>query len=153
MAAVLAVFTLTLLFPLAQWVKFRMLPKANKNTFLVSIDMPAGTALENTDRTARSVGDYLRRVPEVKDYENFVGTGSVIDFNGLLRGGAFRDQSHFADVRVNLVDKEERTTKSEDLVLRIRPDIARLGREHGANIKLVEDPPGPPLRAPVGAEI
>ncbi|NTV00142.1 MAG: efflux RND transporter permease subunit, partial [Methanoregulaceae archaeon] len=108
MALIGGVFVVTMLFPAVQWVKFRMLPKANKNTFLVSIDMPAGTALENTDRVSRAVGAYLRRVPDVKDYESFVGTGSVIDFNGLLRGGAFREASHFADIRVNLVDKEER---------------------------------------------
>ena len=95
MAVIAAVFVITMLFPLAQLVKFRMLPKANKNTFLVSIDMPAGTALRTLDRAARAAGDYLRRIPEVKDYETFVGTGSVIDFNGLLRGGAFREASHF----------------------------------------------------------
>ena len=99
------------------------------------------------------MGDYLRRIPEVKDYETFVGTGSVMDFNGLLRGGAFREASHFADIRVNLMDKEERKTSSEKLVLTIRPDIAKLGQEYGANIKLVEDPPGPPVRATVVAEI
>jgi multidrug efflux pump subunit AcrB len=153
MAVVIGVFLITMLFPLVQWVKFRMLPKANKNTFLVSIDMPAGTALETTDRATRAVGDYIGRIPEVKDYETFVGTGSVIDFNGLLRGGAFREASHFADVRVNLTDKEERKRKSEDIVLAIRPDIAKLAEEHGANIKLVEDPPGPPVRATVVAEI
>lgn len=153
MGVVIGVFAITMLFPLVQWVKFRMLPKANKNTFLVSIDMPVGTALENTDRAARAVGDYLRRLPEVKDYETFVGTGSVIDFNGLLRGGAFREASHYADIRVNLLDKEERKAKSEDIVLRIRPDIARVASQLGANIKLVEDPPGPPVRATVVAEI
>src|SRR5512135_1619046 len=124
LSAIAVVFLITMTFPLVQWVKFRMLPKANKNTFLVSIDMPAGTALENTDRAARAVGEYLRRIPEVKDYETFVGTGSVMDFNGLLRGSAFREASHFADVRVNLTDKEDRSISSEQLVLRIRPDIA-----------------------------
>ena len=153
LAIVLGVFLVTMLFPLVQWVKFRMLPKANKNTFLVSVDMPPGTALENTDRTARAVGEYLRGLPELKDYETFVGTGSVIDFNGLLRGGAFREQSHFADVRVNLADKEERKRKSEEIVLAIRPDIEKIAKEHGAVIKLVEDPPGPPVRATVVAEI
>ena len=140
-------------FPLLQWVKFRMLPKANKNTFLVSIDMPAGTVIEDTDRVARAVSDTIRRIPEVKDYETFVGTGSVMDFNGLLRGGAFREASHFADVRVNLIDKEERKRSSETIVLQIRPDITKQAREFGANIKLVEDPPGPPVRATVVAEI
>jgi multidrug efflux pump subunit AcrB len=153
MAVVAGVFIFVMLFPALQWVKFRMLPKANKNTFLVSIDMPAGTALENTDRVARAVGGHLRRIPEVKDYESFVGTGSVIDFNGLLRGGTFREESHFADVRVNLIDKEERSRSSEKLVLALRPEMTRLGKELGANIKLVEDPPGPPVRATVVAEI
>ncbi len=153
LAAILTAFVITMSFPLFQWVKFRMLPKANKNTFLVSVDMPAGTVLENTDRVARAVGDYIRRIPEVKDYETFVGTGSVMDFNGLLRGGAFREASQFADIRVNLADKEDRKISSEKLVLKIRPDIAKLAREYGANIKLVEDPPGPPVRATVVAEI
>ncbi len=153
LGVILAVFVIAMTFPLFQMVKFRMLPKANKNTFLVSIDMPAGTVIENTDRVARAVGDQLKRLPEVKDYETFVGTGSVMDFNGLLRGGAFREASHFADVRVNLIDKEERKTSSEKLVLKLRPAIAKLGQEYGANIKLVEDPPGPPVRATVVAEI
>jgi multidrug efflux pump subunit AcrB len=153
MSIIIGLFLITMTFPLVQWVKFRMLPKANKNTFLVSIDMPAGTALENTDGVARAVGQYLRRIPEVKDYETFVGTGSVMDFNGLLRGSAFREASHFADVRVNLVDKEERSISSEKLVLKIRPDITKIAQEYNANIKLVEDPPGPPVRATVVAEI
>jgi multidrug efflux pump subunit AcrB len=153
MSIIIGVFLVTMTFPAVQWVKFRMLPKANKNTFLVSIEMPAGTALESTDRVARAVGDYLRRIPEVKDYESFVGTGSVIDFNGLLRGGAFREASYFADIRVNLTDKEERSRSSEKLVLAIRPDIDKLATEQGASIKLVEDPPGPPVRATVVAEI
>ncbi len=153
LAAVLALFVIAMSFPLFQWVKFRMLPKANKNTFLVSIDMPVGAALENTDRVARAAGEYIRKIPEVTDYETFVGTGSVIDFNGLLRGGAFRDASHFADIRVNLTDKEEREASSEEVVLSIRPYIERLAKENGADIKLVEDPPGPPVRATVVAEI
>jgi multidrug efflux pump subunit AcrB len=153
LSLIAAVFLVTISFPLLQWVKFRMLPKANKNTFLVSIDMPVGTVIEDTDRVARAVGGYIGRIPEVKDYETFAGTGSVMDFNGLLRGGAFREASHFADIRVNLVDKEERKITSEKLVLKIRPDIEKLGQEYNANIKLVEDPPGPPVRATVVAEI
>ena len=153
MSIIIGLFLITMSFPVMQWVKFRMLPKANKNTFLVSIDMPAGTALENTDRVARAVGDRLSRIPEVKDYETFVGIGSVIDFNGLLRGNAFREASHFADIRVNLVDKEERSTSSEKLVQLLRPTIANIAQEYHANIKLVEDPPGPPVRATVLAEI
>jgi multidrug efflux pump subunit AcrB len=153
LAGILTVFVITMSFPLFQWVKFRMLPKANKNTFLVTIDMSPGTVIEETDRVARAVGNYIRRIPEVKDYETFVGTGSVMDFNGLLRGSAFREASHFADIRVNLVDKKDRSVSSANLVLKIRPDIDKIAQVYGANIKLVEDPPGPPVRATVVAEI
>lgn len=153
LTVVLIIFFAAMVLPLLQVVKFRMLPKANKNTFLVQIDMPNGTVLEKTDELARVVGEYLSKVPEVTDYETFVGTGSVIDFNGLLRGSAFRDQEHFADIRVNLVDKSERDRNSEEIVLDIRPELHRIGEPYNANIKLVEDPPGPPVRSTIVAEI
>ena len=150
---IVLLFVAVMSFPLFQWVKFRMLPKANKNTFLITVDMPAGTALEVTDRVARAVGSYVGTIPEVRDYETFVGTPSVIDFNGLLRGSGFRSDSRFADVRVNLSDKSERDISSESLVLKIRPDIARLAGKYNANIKIVEDLPGPPVRSTVVAEL
>ena len=150
---VAVLFVAAMSFPLLEWVKFRMLPKANKNTFLVTVDMPAGTALETTDKAARAVGSYIGGLPEVKDYESFVGVPSVVDFNSLLRGGAFRRDPRFADIRVNLVDKSRRAVSSEKLVLKIRPEIQKLAGAEGANIKIVEDPPGPPVRATVVAEI
>jgi len=152
-AAVAFLFLVVMAFPLIQWVKFRMLPKANKNTFLVTIDMPAGTALEDTDRVARAVGSFVSSIPEVVDYESYVGVPAVVDFNGLLRGSSFREQSYYADIRVNLSDKSDRDISSEDLVLKIRPDIAKLAKRYGANIKIVEEPPGPPVRSTVLAEL
>lgn len=140
-------------FPLVQWVEFRMLPKANKNTFLITINTPTGTALEVTDTAARAVGAYIKNIPEVKDYETYVGVPSVVDFNGLLRGSGFRKDPRYADIRVNLVDKAARSISSEKIVLKIRPDIDRIARQYKANIKLVEDPPGPPVRSTVVAEI
>ncbi len=152
-AVIILLFVSVMTFPFLEWVQFRMLPKANKNTFLITVDMPRGMALEDTDRVARAVGRYIDTIPEVKNYETFVGVPSVIDFNGLLRGSGARNMPQYADVRVNIVDKSRRSISSEDLVLKIRPEIAALGREYGANIKIVEDPPGPPVRATVLAEI
>ncbi len=152
-AAIVVLFLSVMAFPFLEWVQFRMLPKANKNTFLITVDMPRGTALEDTDRAARAVGRYMDTIPEVKNYETFVGVPSVIDFNGLLRGSGARNMPQYADIRVNIVDKSRRSISSEDLVLKIRPRIAALGRQYGANIKIVEDPPGPPVRATVLAEI
>ncbi|VAX16468.1 Acriflavin resistance protein [hydrothermal vent metagenome] len=150
---VVAVFAVTAAFPAMQIVNFRMLPKADANTFLVTIDLPNGTIYEKTNELAVKIGKFLATVPEVNDYETFVGISSVIDFNGLLRGGSFRNQEHLADVRVNLVDKSKRTRKSEDIVLAIRAKLYKIGAPYNANIKLVEDPPGPPVRSTLVAEI
>jgi multidrug efflux pump subunit AcrB len=140
-------------FPLWQWVKFRMLPKANKNTFLVTVDLPAGASLSATDSLVRDVEDRLLARPEVSSLVTTVGTGSVIDFNGLLRGTSFRSDPAQADIRVELTRKEARRASSEDIVLALRPELDKLGAAQGAVLKLVEDPPGPPVRATVLAEV
>jgi multidrug efflux pump subunit AcrB len=77
----------------------------------------------------------------------------VIDFNGLLRGTSFRNNPAQADIRVNLTPKEGRTVPSEKIVLDLRGELSRLAGSRNAILKLVEDPPGPPVRATVLAEI
>jgi len=58
-----------------------------------------------------------------------------------------------ADIRVNLVGKRARAQQSHGLGLRIRDELTRLARQRGANLKIVETPPGPPVIATLVAEI
>ena len=76
-----------------------------------------------------------------------------MDFDGLVRHYFLREGSHVADIRVNLVGKDFRIQQSHELLLRIRKDIAELAAQTGANIKLVEVPPGPPVMSTITAEI
>lgn len=144
---------LVLVMPAFDLVLFKMLPKNNTNTFNVTIDMPNGTALEETDRVARRVADILRQHPHVSTYETTVGQPGVVDFNGLLRGSGLKQGPHIAEVRANLRNKHERSQSSIDIVLDLREAIAGLAKETGASIKLVEDPPGPPVQATILAEL
>jgi len=136
-------------------VELKMLPKGNQNTFNITLDLPEGSTLEETDALARSIGDVLRQHPQIKDYESFIGRGGPIDFNGILRGAAlFREAPHLAEIRVNLVNKHERSESSSDIVLDLRSMLAPvLAAYPKASVKLVEDPPGPPVRATLLAEI
>jgi len=136
-------------------VELKMLPKGNQNTFNITIDMPEGTTLEETDAITRQVADVVRHHPMVTDYEAYVGRAGPIDFNGMLRGAAlFRQSPHQAEIRVNLVDKRKRDIHSDEIVLQLRKTLRPLMASHPrANIKLVEDPPGPPVRATLLAEI
>jgi multidrug efflux pump subunit AcrB len=134
-------------------VSFKMLPKNNTNTFNITVDMPEGTSLEHTDYVARRVGDVLRGHPQVETYESTVGGSGVVDFNGLLRGAGLKSGPHVAEVRVNLRNKHHRDISSIDIVQELRPSLEAVARATGANIKLVEDPPGPPVRATILAEL
>ncbi|MDQ6967785.1 MAG: efflux RND transporter permease subunit, partial [Mariprofundaceae bacterium] len=136
-------------------VELKMLPKGNQNTFNITLDLPEGSTLEETDILARKIGDVLRQHPMVKDYETFVGRGGPIDFNGMLRGASlFRSASHLGEIRVNLVNKHERSEISSDIVLDLRSMLAPVLAEYPkTSVKLVEDPPGPPVRATLLAEI
>ncbi|MGB5096335.1 MAG: efflux RND transporter permease subunit [Porticoccaceae bacterium] len=135
-------------------VDLAMLLKDNKNTFNITIDMPEDSPLEITDQVAREVGDLLRRQPEILNYQTWVGQSGVVDFNGLLRGATNKAGAHIAEVRVNLAPKEHRDISSIALVLRLRDEVVAIqNRYPGALIRLVEDPPGPPMRASVLAEI
>lgn len=148
--AALAASLLLLVFNL---VPVKMLPFDNKNEFLILVDMPEGTTLETTDRVTADLERYLSSVNEVRDVESYVGIASPIDFNGMVRQYYFRKGSNVADIRVNLADKHERSFQSHAVVLRIRPEISRIAEKHGANVKIVEVPPGPPVFSTIVAEV
>ncbi|MDX9754878.1 MAG: efflux RND transporter permease subunit, partial [bacterium] len=134
-------------------VPLKMLPFDNKNELQLLVDLPEGATLETTDRVVRDLEDFLRRVPEVTDFESFVGVASPIDFNGMVRHYNFRKGSNLADIRINLVDKAYRKQQSHTIGLRLRPDIDTIAQKHHANIKVIEVPPGPPVLATTVAEI
>jgi multidrug efflux pump subunit AcrB len=131
----------------------KMLPFDNKSELQLVIDMPEGTTLEETARVTQALTQYVRTVPEVRDYQAYVGTVSPFNFNGLVRHYFLRDASHQADIQLNLAPKHERQVQSHEIARRLRPEVQRIGRQYGANVKVVEVPPGPPVQSVLVAEI
>jgi multidrug efflux pump subunit AcrB len=134
-------------------VPVKMLPFDNKNELLLVVDMPEGTPLERTDAALADLGATLRKIPEVRDYQTFAGVAAPIDFNGLVRHYFLRAGGHVGDLRVNLLAKEERAWQSHAIALRLRPAIERVAATHGARVKIVETPPGPPVLSTLVAEV
>ena len=134
-------------------VTFKMLPFDNKSEFQVVIDMPEGSTLEQTASAARSLAAGLRHEPEVTDYQIYVGTASPINFNGLVRHYFLRRGPNVADIQVNLAPKQDRDSQSHDIAKRVRPKLQEIAARHGANIKVSEVPPGPPVLSTMVAEI
>jgi len=101
----------------------------------------------------RQLAGYLAGVPEVVDFQLYTGLASPMDFNGMVRHYFLRRGANVADIRVNLAPKDERAQQSHALLLRLRDDLRTIAQQSGANIKLVEVPPGPPVIASITAEV
>lgn len=136
----------------AKWVAVKMLPFDNKNEIQVVIDMPEGTTLERTGAVTQDIAQYLKTVPEVVNYQSYVGSSAPITFNGLVRHYDMRGASNTADIQVNLLHKEDRDLQSHDIAKIIRPEIQRIAGKYEANVKIVEVPPGPPVLSTIVAE-
>ena len=139
--------------PVVGLVQLKMLPFDNKSEFQVVVDMPAGTPLEKTAAVLNELGGYLATVPEVIHYQAYAGTSAPINFNGLVRQYYLRAGGEVGDLQVNLVDKSHRQDQSHAIATRVRPALQAIGRRFGANVKVVEVPPGPPVLAPIVAEV
>ena len=134
-------------------VVLKMLPFDNKSEVQVVVDMPEGSTLEQTDALLGELAAEVDKVPEVLDYQGYAGTAAPINFNGLVRQYFLRSGSNVGDLQVNLVDKHERKRQSHEIARAMRPALAAIGQRHGASVKVVEVPPGPPVLAPLVAEI
>jgi len=134
-------------------VEVKMLPFDNKSEVQIVIDMPEGTPLERTTQVAMEIGDFLRSVPEVTDYQIYSGTSAPYNFNGLIRHYFLRQSPELADIQVNMIRKHERQRQSHQIAVDIRDPITKIGKKYGARIKIAEIPPGPPVIATLVAEV
>ncbi|MDA3814869.1 MAG: efflux RND transporter permease subunit [Patescibacteria group bacterium] len=147
LATVLVLFLLAVSLPVFRVVKFRMLPKADKEQFYLYLDLPEYTAVEKTNQVSRDIENFLfQESSEIESIQNFIGESQVVDFNGLFKGSGGRIGENQATLKINLTHPDSRKITSEKIVLAIRPDIEKKLKEYpDLRLKIIEDPPGPPV--------
>ncbi|HUY15280.1 MAG TPA: efflux RND transporter permease subunit [Terriglobia bacterium] len=153
LAGVIFLLLAALSLPLLKIVWVKMLPFDNKSEFQIIVDMPEGTTLEQTARVTREVAQRAAREPEVANYVVYAGTAGPYNFNGLVRHYFLRRGANQADVQVNLLPKQRRSSQSHEIAKRVRLAIDPIGARYGAKLKVAEIPPGPPVYATLMAEI
>src|SRR5690606_17249168 len=134
-------------------VVMKMLPFDNKSELQIVVDLPEGRTLEDTNALLAELAGVLDRTPEVLHYQGYAGTAAPINFNGLVRQYYLREGANVGDLQVNLVDRHDRERKSHEIAVALRPQVDAIGRRHGASVKVVEVPPGPPVLSPIVAEV
>ncbi|MGM0526221.1 MAG: efflux RND transporter permease subunit [Pseudomonadota bacterium] len=152
-AGVFVLLLAVMLLPVFKGVVLKMLPFDNKSELQVVVDMPDDAAMEETQRLQLQLGNYLSTVDEVENWQAYAGTASPINFNGLVRQYYLRSQPNQGDIQVNLKDKENRQRSSHQIARDIRADLVAIAEPYGAALKVVEVPPGPPVFAPIVAEL
>lgn len=150
---VAALILLSISLAVFKLVVMKMLPFDNKSEFQVVVDMPEGTSLEQTARVLHELSTHLSTVPEVDNYQSYAGTAAPINFNGLIRQYYLRKAAYQGDIQVNLVPKHDRARDSHAIAASVRAPLQLIAQKYAANVKIVEVPPGPPVQAPLVAEV
>ena len=134
-------------------VTVKMLPYDDKDEFQVVVDMPEGTTLERTDAVLREMSAYLTDRPVVTDVQTYAGDAAPVNLNGLVRHYDLRSAPHQGDIQVNLRAEHHRERQSHAIAKQMRGPLRAIGEKYGADVKVAEVPPGPPVRATLVAEI
>ncbi|MBI5848861.1 MAG: efflux RND transporter permease subunit [Nitrospirae bacterium] len=153
LAVVLLLLALSLVLVPLKAVTLKMLPFDNKSELQVIVDMPEGVTLEQSAALGREMGEYLKTVVEVTDFQTYVGTAAPYNFNGLVRHYFMRSGSNVADIQVNFVPKSERKAQSHEIAKRLRPELKKIADRYQARLKVAEIPPGPPVLSTLVAEV
>ena len=134
-------------------VTVKLLPFDNKSELQVVLNLPAGSSLEDTERTLFAAAAIVREVPEALSVQAYAGTASPFNFNGLVRHSFLRQSPELGDLQINLTDKNARDRGSHAIALDLRRRLGLLILPPGTTSQVVEVPPGPPVLATLLAEI
>lgn len=98
-------------------------PQEDDGQIRLTIEMPASTNLETTDRVAHQVENIiLSEVPELSAIQTQVGTGG----GGGGPGGGGSRAANAATLNLILVDKEDRQRSTTDVIEALRPKFKKI---------------------------
>jgi len=154
--------------PIYFWIfKARMLPKSNQNQIYVWIDASRSANNELMKEIWKDLNNFFYynedKNIELQDLKNTVKEVAitswqsfVADFANLFRWWNSRFRENQLSARINLYSSEEYIGKykknrliSEEYTIKIRPYLKEylLKKYKDLDIRLLEDPPGPPVRS------
>jgi len=142
--AVIASF-LVILLPVSGIMKVEMFPSVDFDFFIVNVEKPVGTNLEETEKALRIAEREVMKVAEVENYVSTIGQSYSV-----YAGEGTKSGEHFANIIVNLKEVEDRDKKSYEIAEELRAKIEALP---GAKYSLEEISGGPPTGAPFEVRI
>lgn len=134
-------------FPFVGIMKIQMWPKWDGDYFIVEIEGPLNSKLEDTFAIAEKMDPMIQSLPEVINYVTIAGgTGLGFtdeDFGASLGGSA---PAHRASITINLVPNQEREYKAFEISEMLRKQVKSITE---ARIEVKDIQTGPPQGAGV----
>jgi len=134
-------------------VRVKLLPNQFADHFMVYVDLREGSSVYETKEVTHCILEKLKHEDAITDMSVFYGESAPIDFSAMIKGRLFEEGDHVANIMVNLKKEDEREENSVAIVHRLRPIVQNHCSLHGANIKFVQSPAGPPYLADIVLEI
>ena len=138
-------FFLSSALPITGLLEATMFPDTDYRYYYISVELPNGSSLEDTNLVAEQVEAILLATPEVESFVTTVGSSSSLSGDGLT-GGTGAD--NLANFTVNL--REDRDLTSIEITAAQRPLVAEIAN---ADVSVVEMSDGPPSAMPIDFRI
>jgi len=133
---------------LLKFIGAEFITNMDQGKFIITVEMPVGTRLEETDNAVAQVEKFLVEDNQPELVGLYSSIGRVV---GGDIGGA-NQAVNIAQILVTLSDKSERSGSTREIMDRLRPGLARAGIP-GARIKLLEISGGGGAQVPIQLEI
>lgn len=145
---------LIIVIPISLWIfKARMLPKSDQNQVYLWIDIPENKNHHEIEDVRVLASDFIEKKSSLSYMVDSISYTSwqafVSDFANLFRWGSSRMWENQLSMRINLKKDLENRLTSEEYVISLRKELVEILTFYnpGVKIRLLEDPPGPPVRA------
>ena len=130
-------------------------PTFDATAFIVEIELPRGSTLEETAAAVADAGALLRTLPEVESHQSYIGLVGppifphLVQIEDMLQPRAVNR----AEIHVQLLPEAERRRKSLEITRVIRPELEGILAPRNARLRIEELRGGPATRATLAAEV
>ncbi|MBI1808225.1 MAG: efflux RND transporter permease subunit [Ignavibacteria bacterium] len=116
--ACLLLFVASLMLVPFGFIGTEFMTQVDRGEFTVSLELPAGSTIENTNRITREVEQIIAEISEVR--KTFVNVG--VSSEGFVG----QSSNNISEVNVSLIPKEERKRTTDDITFEIKEKIHQI---------------------------
>lgn len=149
----LVLFIVSLILPMTALVHFQMLPRADRNQVYLYLDLPVDSSVTYTEQATKIIEGLLLKNTEVTNIQSYIAEPPIVDFNGMFKGAQGRSANYQATLRVNLTPTTKRSLSSSEVSEQLRSSISKELPNLSSYVRIMEEPPGPPVRATFVAKV